>query len=37
LLLNEITISAAAPVGPKTKADTLRKKLAEQELNNAEN
>lgn len=37
LLLNEITVSAAAPVGPKTKADTLRKKLAEQELNNAEN
>jgi 3'-phosphoadenosine 5'-phosphosulfate sulfotransferase (PAPS reductase)/FAD synthetase len=37
LVLNEITVSAAAPVGPKTKADSLRRKLAEQELNNAEN
>lgn len=34
LLLNEITVSAAAPVGPKTKAHTLRQKAAEQELNN---
>jgi len=37
ILINEITVSAASPVGPKTKADSLRKKLAEQELNNAEN
>jgi hypothetical protein len=34
LILNEITVSAAAPVGPKTKAHTLRAKAAEQELNN---
>lgn len=34
LIMNEITVSAAAPVGPKTKADSLRRKLAEQELNN---
>jgi predicted phosphoadenosine phosphosulfate sulfurtransferase len=37
LILNEITISAAAPVGPKTKADSIRRKLAEKELNDAEN
>ena len=34
LILNEITVSAAAPVGPKTKAHTLRAKAAEQELSN---
>lgn len=36
LLLNELTAIAASPVGPKTRADTLRKqakqKLAEQEI-----
>lgn len=34
LLLNEISVHAAAPVGPKTKAHTLRQKAAEQELEN---
>jgi predicted phosphoadenosine phosphosulfate sulfurtransferase len=34
LLLNEITVSAAAPVGPKTRAHTLRQKAAEQEMEN---
>jgi predicted phosphoadenosine phosphosulfate sulfurtransferase len=34
LLLNEINVAAAAPVGPKTKAHTLRQKAAEQELAN---
>jgi 3'-phosphoadenosine 5'-phosphosulfate sulfotransferase (PAPS reductase)/FAD synthetase len=38
LLLNELTAIAASPVGPKTRADTLRKqakqKLAEQEIAN---
>jgi len=37
LLLSEITVSAASPVGPGTRADTLRKaarqKLAEEQLN----
>jgi hypothetical protein len=37
LLLNELTVAAAAPVGPKTRADTLRKKalakLAEEQIN----
>ena len=36
LLLNEITVAAAAPVGPKTRAHTLRMKAAEQELENNE-
>ena len=39
LLLNELTVTAASPVGPKTRADTLRKKakekLAEQEIADA--
>lgn len=34
LILNEITVSAAAPVGPKTRAHTLRQKAAEQALEN---
>ena len=34
LLLNEITVSAAAPVGPKTRAHTLRQKAAEQAMEN---
>lgn len=34
LLISEITNAAAAPVGPKTKADTLRRKAAQQELEN---
>ena len=34
LLLNEITVAAAAPVGPKTRAHTLRQKAAQQELDN---
>ena len=29
LLLNELTVAAAAPVGPKTRADTLRRKALE--------
>jgi hypothetical protein len=29
LLLNELTVASAAPVGPKTRADTLRRKAAE--------
>jgi len=37
LILNEITVAAAAPVGPGTRADTLRKKarqkLAEEQIN----
>jgi hypothetical protein len=36
LLLGEISIASAAPVGPKTKADTLRQKAAQQELDNNE-
>jgi predicted phosphoadenosine phosphosulfate sulfurtransferase len=36
LLTNELTGVAAAPVGPKTKADTLRQKAAQQELDNAQ-
>lgn len=35
LLLNEIAVTAAAPVGPKTRAHTLRQKAAEQEIENA--
>jgi predicted phosphoadenosine phosphosulfate sulfurtransferase len=34
LILNEITVSAAAPVGPKTRAHTIRQKAAEQEMEN---
>jgi len=34
LLTAELTGVAAAPVGPKTKADTLRQKAAQQELDN---
>jgi predicted phosphoadenosine phosphosulfate sulfurtransferase len=37
LLMNEIAVHAASPVGPKTKADSIRRKLAEQELNNEQN
>jgi hypothetical protein len=39
--MNEITVHAASPVGPKTKAHTLRvkaaQKAAEQELEQYEN
>jgi len=39
LLLNELTVTATSPVGPKTRADTLRKKakekLAEHEIADA--
>ena len=34
LLLNEIAVTSAAPVGPKTRAHTIRQKAAEQELEN---
>jgi predicted phosphoadenosine phosphosulfate sulfurtransferase len=37
LLTAELTGVAAAPVGPKTKADTLRQKAAQQELDNEQN
>lgn len=37
LLIGEINVAAAMPVGPKTKADTLRKKAAEQEIQNEHN
>lgn len=37
LLVGEITNMAAAPVGPKTKAHSLRQKAAQQELDNASN
>ena len=34
LLLNEIAVTSASPVGPKTRADTIRQKAALQELEN---
>jgi 3'-phosphoadenosine 5'-phosphosulfate sulfotransferase (PAPS reductase)/FAD synthetase len=37
LLLNEIAVTSAAPVGPKTRAHTIRQKAAEQELENNAN
>lgn len=37
LLMGEITVSAATPVGPKTRAHTLRQKAAQQELDNEQN